>query len=65
MVTTRPRVALDGQYTMTEAARLLGVDRKTIWRWRDCGYMKDHKHRHNSRSFVLGREILKMYDNYE
>lgn len=65
MTSSRPRVALDGQYTMTDAARILGVDRKTIWRWRECGYMKSRTHRHNRRPFVLGREILKMYDNHE
>ena len=65
MTTSRPRVVLDGQYSMSDAARILGVDRKTIYRWRACGYMVTKKHRYTSRPFVLGREILKMYDNYE
>ena len=65
MTTSRPHVVLDGHYSLSDAARILEVDRKTIWRWRDCGYMKTKKHRYNKRPFVLGREILKMFDNYE
>lgn len=62
MVNNRPRVALEGQYSMTEAATLLGVDRKTIYRWRKCGYLKTKTHRFNRRPFILGREILKLYE---
>ncbi len=62
MTNSRPHVALDGHYSMTEAASLLGVDRKTIWRWRDCGYLKAKKSRINRRPFVLGRDILKIFD---
>ena len=47
---------------MVEAAHYLGVDRKTIYRWRKCGYLKTKKHRHNNRPFVLGRDILKIFD---
>ena len=47
---------------MTEAATLLGVDRKTIYRWRKCGYLKTKIHRFNRRPFILGREILKLYE---
>ena len=65
MTNTRPRVALDGQYGMTEVAVLLDVDRSTIYRWRKCGYLKTKKHRHNNRPFVLGRDILRIFDSYE
>jgi len=62
MITSRPHVALDGQYSMVDAAHYLGVDRKTIYRWRKCGYLKTKKHRHNNRPFILGRDILKIFD---
>ena len=65
MTTNRPHVALDGQYSMTEAALILEVNRKTIYRWRECGYLKTKKHRYNKRPFILGREILKIFDAYE
>lgn len=47
---------------MTEAAALLKVDRKTIYRWRECGYLKTKMHRYNKRPFILGRDILRIYD---
>lgn len=62
MTNNRPKVALEGQYSMTDAAILLDVDRKTIYRWRQMGYLKTKQHRHNSRPFILGREILKIFD---
>ena len=65
MTTNRPQVALDGRYSMTETARLLGVNRKTLYRWRACGYLKTKKHRHNKLPFILGREILRLFEAYE
>lgn len=65
MTNTRPRVALDGQYSMTEAAALLKVDRKTIYRWRTSGYIKTKIHRYTKLPFLEGREILKVFDVYD
>lgn len=62
MINTRPHVALEGRYSMGETAMLLGVDRKTIYRWRKCGYLKQKRYRHNDRPYILGRDILKIYD---
>lgn len=65
MTNTRPHVALDGHYSMTETARLLGIDRKTVFNWRRWGYLKTKTSRINKRPYALGREILKVYDlNY-
>ena len=65
MTNHRPHVSLDGQYSITETAVILGVDRRTIYRWKDCGYLKTRKHRYNKRPFILGREILRIFDAYE
>lgn len=62
MTTKRPRVALDGHYSVTEVADMLEVDRKTIYRWRKCGYLKSQRQRHSTRAVILGREILKLFD---
>ena len=50
---------------MVEVATILGVNRKTVYRWRQTGYFKTQKHRHNHQPFAYGREILKIYDAYE
>lgn len=65
MTNTRPRVALDGQYSMTETAALLKIDRKTIYRWRKNGYLTTKLHRYTKMPFITGREILKVYDAFE
>lgn len=62
MTNTRPQVVPDGHYSMTEAADLLGVNRSTIYRWRKSGYMKERRYHHCSRHFLLGKEILKIYN---
>ena len=64
-MTTRPHVALDGMYSITEAAVLLGKDRTTLYRWKKIGFLKVKRHRFNKMPFILGREILRIYDAYE
>ena len=65
MATIRPHIAVDGKYSMTEAAALLGKDRKTIYRWRKLGLLKTKFHRYNKMPFIFGREILRFYDSYD
>lgn len=63
MTNTRPRVALDGHYSFAEAAFLLGVDRKTIYRWRKLGYLPETRPRRvNRRSYILGKYIVRAFD---
>jgi excisionase family DNA binding protein len=62
MTSTRPNVALDGHYSISEAASLLGVHRKTIYRWIGNGYMKKRSYRHSRRPFVVGTEIIKIFN---
>lgn len=62
MTTTRPHVALDGHYSISETASLLGVHRNTIRRWIDSGYMKEKSYRHSKRPFVVGTEIIKIFN---
>lgn len=64
MTNTRPNVVLEGHYSMTEASSLLGVDRKTIYRWRKCGYLKTRSYRHSKMPYVLGRDLTRIYDAY-
>lgn len=62
MTNKRPRIPLDGHYSCSEAAQLLGVDRRTIYRWRELGYIRTKEHLYTSLPFIEGREILKVYD---
>ena len=62
MTNTRPHVALNGQYSMAEAASLLDIDVRTLYRWRKNGYIKTKFHRFSKRPFVEGREISKVFD---
>lgn len=63
MTNTRPHVAVDGHYNYEEAAILLGVDRRTIYRWRKMGYLPETKPRKiNRRSYILGKYILRVFD---
>ena len=65
MTTTRPRVALDGHYSMTGAAAILAVDRKTVYRWRQLGYLKTKISRFTKQPYVEGREIVKVFDVFD
>ncbi len=63
MTPTRPRVSPEGRYLFTEAAELLDVDRKTIYRWRKLGYLPVTRPRLvNHRCYVLGKHILRVWD---
>lgn len=61
MTSVRPDVCLNGHYSMTEAAFLLDVDRRTIYRWRKMGYIKTKKYRHCDREYIMGRELVKFF----
>lgn len=62
MTNTRPHVALDGHYSITETASLLQVDPSTIHRWVKSGYMKKKSYRHSKRPFIQGLEIIKIFN---
>ena len=62
-MTTRPKVVLDGHYSFEEAADLLGVTRRTIYRWRKMGYLPETKPRiANRRAYILGKYIVRAYE---
>ena len=62
-MTPRPHIVLDAHYSFTEAAELLDVDRKTIYRWRKLGYLPVTRPRMvNHRCYVLGKHILRVWD---
>ena len=65
MTNRRPRVAPEDTFNFQETADILGVDRRTIYRWRKMGYVKVTKPRRvNKKEYIKGKEILKVYDAY-
>jgi len=62
MTTSRPNIKPTDQFSLSETAVLLGVNRSTVYRWKDSGYLKTRKRRINKRPFVEGKEILKIFD---
>lgn len=63
MTNTRPNIRPNDTFLFTEVATLLGVDRKTIYRWRKLGYLPVTRPRMvNRRSYVLGKHILRVWD---
>ena len=63
MTNKRPHVTMDGRYSFAEAAAILGVDRKTIYRWRKMGYLPETAPRKvNKRPVILGKHILRVFD---
>ena len=57
IVNTRAR------YCVTDAARLMGVDRSTVRRWIERGHLRCGFFGHNHRRFVTGEELTRFYNN--
>lgn len=62
MVSTKPVCDPDGRYTQKEAAALLGVDRHTVKRYEDDGYIKFKIRKAGRRKVTTGQQILKCWD---
>lgn len=58
MTAAEPRVELNGRYSVSEAAALLGLHRNTVTRLAERRILKGGRHRHNGRRFFTGRELL-------
>jgi excisionase family DNA binding protein len=52
---------MNGKYNQTEAAALLGVDRKTIYRYIKNGLLKAHQGR-SGRLFLTGEDITRCWN---
>lgn len=56
-----PQVATEGLYGMTDAARALGITRKTMRKYADGGFIAFHVRRVNNRRVTTGKEILRLW----
>lgn len=57
MVNVPPNVPDEGRYSIGEAAIILGINRSTLLRHSELGYIKFGVRRNNARKFYVGREI--------
>jgi len=62
MVTQPPEVSPFGHYSKTQAARILEVDRKTIYRWCRDGKLKTCWNKVLNTSYIPGSSILRLCD---
>lgn len=61
MTNVLPKIARDGFYSTADAAHLLEVDRKTIYRWKQAGYIKAKRNKRNNRDYFMGYELMKVF----
>lgn len=61
MIQTVPQVAETGLYNISDAARALGIDRKTMRKYADGGYIAFRVRRVNKRRVTTGKDILKLW----
>lgn len=61
MTVTEPTVISTGRYPIGEASKILGIDRKTLYRHTIEGVIKCGFRRTNGRRFYTGGEILRYW----
>lgn len=61
MIQTVPQVAETGLYNISDAARALGITRKTMRKYADGGFIAFHVRRVNNRRVITGKEILRLW----
>lgn len=64
MTPTRPNIAPAGSYTVTQAAALLAINRRTLRRYESAGYVVAHLNKMGRRKYS-GRELIRLWEiNY-
>lgn len=54
------RIAREGKYTVTEAAKALGCSRQTLRRREAEGYIVSHRSRLNGRRWYRGSDLIRL-----
>lgn len=63
MITTRPNVNPAGLYNQAQAAAALGVERHTIKRYEDNGYLKFKVRKAGRQKITTGAQIIKCWES--
>lgn len=58
----RPDIDPRGRYNESDAARLLGVNRCTLYRWRQAGIISPRPQKHTGRPRYVGADLLELFD---
>lgn len=57
----RPDIDERGYYSHTHAARLLGIDKKTLYRWRKEGRIKSRPQKFTKVPKYSGKDLLNLF----
>lgn len=60
---TRPEVVPDALYGMSECARHLGVDRSTVRRYAQEGFLHMRIRKVNGRRYATGKQLMKLWED--
>lgn len=60
MTPTSPDIRPNGSYTITQASRLLAIDRKTLRRYEAAGLVTAHINDMGRRKYI-GRELIHLW----
>lgn len=61
LVSTQPKVALDGRYTPKETYTVLGISRSTLRNHTKAGRIKFRLRRNSKKYFYTGAEIIRYW----
>ena len=56
-----PQVAVEGRYSICQAAAALGIHRNTLLKYTEAGLIKCGFRRESARKFYLGSEIVRFW----
>ena len=62
MTATQPQVTPTGRYSVSDTATHLGVSTRTVQRYIAAGDMKAQTRKANSKRFVTGTEIIRVWN---
>ena len=61
MVNETPQVTTTGHYNVSQTAKLLGIDRKTLYRHTAARHIKCHRHKYTNQPFYIGSDIVRFW----
>jgi hypothetical protein len=61
MCNEQPQVSKAGRYPVMEAARRMGCDRRTLWRYADHLRVHPHVNAINNRQYFTGEQLIRIW----